>query len=350
MDNRLLGIPFDQFGRYDLVRRSIKLFSARAGREPAKVSVLDVGGYPGLIRDFLPDYSITVADTVDEEGEGYVKVDGTDMAFADDSFDVVTSTDVLEHISSDDRRKFIAENLRVAKSLMILIAPFKHDPAPLFEQILAEYTKGATGIEHRFLKEHIVNGLPDEAVIEDLVAKAGYPYVKIPNGYLYHWMLMMLARLNIDWLPNASTINELADRYYNSEWALRDNRAPAYRTAYIVSKKRDNGLLEEIRNECTCADQAGLNEGEATAEIVNKLFELYQADRADQAPALKTRIKELTVRTNEQDHTIEGLRSIIEQREQTIGNLETWIEEIHDRLPYKVYQRFRMLLGQREGR
>lgn len=349
MEDKLLETPFDQFGRYDMVRRAIELFTVRAEREPAKVSVLDVGGYPGLIRDFLPSHAITVVDMVDEEEDGYVKADGTEMPFASDSFDIVTSTDVLEHIAASEREKYIAENLRVGKSLLILIAPFNHEPAPQFEQILAEYTAGSTGTEHRFLKEHIENGLPDEAVMENIIAKGGYSYVKIPNGYLYHWMIMMVARLNIDWLPNAVKVNALADRYYNSKWALRDNRAPAYRTAFIVSKTGDKDLLEDIRNECGSANQASSNEKEAVSEIVAKLYELYQADRADQAPELKSRIKELTARTNEQDHTIEGLNSVIEQREQTIRNLEDWIEQIHGRLPYKVYQRFKLLLGKREG-
>jgi len=60
-----------------------------------------------------------------------VQADGTNLPFADKSFDIVFSGSVLEHVGSRERqRKFISEALRVGKKVFITV-PDSHFPIEL---------------------------------------------------------------------------------------------------------------------------------------------------------------------------------------------------------------------------
>src|SRR3989344_7674596 len=75
------------------------------------VKLLDVGGKKGLLRFF--GLKPTVIDMEESDEPNFVQGNALDMPFGDKSFDVAVSCDVLEHIETSDRRKFIAEMLRV---------------------------------------------------------------------------------------------------------------------------------------------------------------------------------------------------------------------------------------------
>ena len=141
-EDLVLSLPFDLFQRYRLASQICNLL------EPARV--LDVGGYLGdegghlaTSRDFLcPDRK---ADRTDEirstdlrQGDWPTHEPALAWAqpFADDSFDLVLSLDVLEHLAQEDRARFLAELDRLSKSWILLSAPFADTAVAAAEELL----------------------------------------------------------------------------------------------------------------------------------------------------------------------------------------------------------------------
>lgn len=65
--------------------------------------------------------------------------DGLHIPFADSSYDIVTSIDVLEHIPREERLQVVSEMIRVAKQKVILVFPFFcQENKKMEEDILAD--------------------------------------------------------------------------------------------------------------------------------------------------------------------------------------------------------------------
>jgi hypothetical protein len=136
--------------------------------EPA--SVLDVGGVAGQLRRFLPRSRIT---SVNVEGPADVVFDGSTLPFPDSSFEAVTSLDVLEHVDPAERRAHVEELVRVASLRVVLCCPLGTDDHVRAEHELAGWHLRVTGRPHRFLEEHLRNGLPSEAELRRLASDTG---------------------------------------------------------------------------------------------------------------------------------------------------------------------------------
>ena len=116
--DRLIDMPFDQFQRYKAVEEVIQIIKAESGKKHLKI--LDVGGYyknsegqdTFPLKEFLSDDEITVLDIMDCQLPRYVKGDAVHMPFNPNTFDVLVSQDVLEHISPEEREKFL-DNLLI---------------------------------------------------------------------------------------------------------------------------------------------------------------------------------------------------------------------------------------------
>jgi SAM-dependent methyltransferase len=128
-------------------------------------TVLDVGGRRGELCAFLPGSRVMAVNT---GASGDVVYDGDTLPFATDSFDAVASLDVLEHIPSERRRQHVEELVRVARERVVLCCPLGTP-----EHVAAERELAALH-PHRFLDEHLANGLPTEQELDDLVA--GLPF------------------------------------------------------------------------------------------------------------------------------------------------------------------------------
>src|SRR5438105_11316363 len=98
----LLSLPFDQYGRMPIAENIVRTlygeiaFQTEQPEEEKKeltLQLLDVGGYPGLLRHFLTGeaYNITVLDVVPDDGTipGYRQGSGLDLPYEDHSLDVV---------------------------------------------------------------------------------------------------------------------------------------------------------------------------------------------------------------------------------------------------------------------
>ena len=93
------------------------------------------------------------------------------LDFADKSFDVVISSDMLEHLSPEMREKAIFEMIRVAKLGAAIGVPCGAEAAGHDRELRQEYLK-IHQREFPFLKEQVEYGLPDKTDIIAYIDKS----------------------------------------------------------------------------------------------------------------------------------------------------------------------------------
>src|SRR4029079_15860530 len=94
-------------------------------------------------------------------GAVVARSDGTQLPFADHTFDAVVSSDVLEHVRPERRAAFLAELRRVSRDLVVVAAPFDTPGVAGVEELVRRYALLATGTKQLQLDEHQDHGLPD---------------------------------------------------------------------------------------------------------------------------------------------------------------------------------------------
>ncbi|HLG25873.1 MAG TPA: glycosyltransferase [Candidatus Gracilibacteria bacterium] len=217
-----------------------------------EIRVLDVGGYGGKLNWFLPDRAnLTILDLKekpeDEDAE-YRQGDARRIPFSDGNFDLVVSSDTLEHIDKSERAPVIREMLRVSKNHLILAAPCRSHMVENAEENVMLQFKDYTGSEHPFLSEHKDLGLPEEEKIETVLQKEGLQFMKLKEGNLMNWYIQQLYA-GIQHGRDVSEAQFAFYRFFNENLSdLGNLRAPAYRTIYIIAK---DGVLpsNEIHEE-----------------------------------------------------------------------------------------------------
>jgi SAM-dependent methyltransferase len=151
-----IRMGYDMYERHQAVRT---LLGAQEG-----AAVLDVGGIAGGLSAFLPRAQV-LALNIDDTGD--ICYDGATIPYDDGAFDTVVSLDTLEHVPPTARARFVGECLRVARRTLLIAAPYASGGHEAYEAKLDELYRAVHGDYHRWLHEHVVNGLPRE---EDLGA------------------------------------------------------------------------------------------------------------------------------------------------------------------------------------
>ena len=241
-DEEILDLPFDQYQRYRITAEIFQIIKAEQGK---RVKVLDVGGCANR-RDgsgyflplslFLPEDEITVVDVVDFQNPQYAKVDGCNLHFPDDSFDVVLSNDVLEHILPSNRKKFIENLIRVSKAFVILATPHKTKVNERAEYHLFHFIQERLGAVHEQLKEHVHLGLPKKEEVEEILKESGVPFFSFPSGSVYHWFLMMVLKHYVMGFSDHDLLHRKIDRFYNLNFWKEVGAPEAYRYFFVIFK------------------------------------------------------------------------------------------------------------------
>lgn len=159
-----LARGIDVNARYLPIARDLK---ARFGKELSQQRILEVGsGDYGIARYLdLPVTGVDISFGNDLHPKLIpIKHEGYALPFEDQSFDIVVSTDMLEHVPPDQRLTSVSEMLRVARKIVYLAVPvgkLAEAQDKKFDELYYKYH----GKRDRFLREHVEYGLP---TIQDL--------------------------------------------------------------------------------------------------------------------------------------------------------------------------------------
>lgn len=231
---KLLDSEPTHASRYWIVAQLLKQLSPSG-----KPRVLDVGGKNGLLAD-ISRITPTIIDLEKSDEPNFVQGNALAMPFDDNSYDVVITCDVLEHIDNKDRKKFIEELTRVAKHHVIISAPFDNPGVSKAEFNSDQSYYLLTGDHHRWLKEHIETGLPNEKQIEKFLTNQGVNYEKFRHFSLDLWELIVAVHFAHSQFGDSKAISGFAKEIYKNyylELCNYDISNRGYRTFYIVTKK-----------------------------------------------------------------------------------------------------------------
>jgi SAM-dependent methyltransferase len=334
---RLLRLPFDQYGRYRLIREMLD--AARPLLAP-RLRVLDVGGLAVTRRGetilpaqlFLPADDVTVLDMPACDLPGYVRGDGRGLSFPDRSFDLVVSCDTLEHVPADDRPAFWGELLRVARHGVILAAPFGEPEVVAAEALLQAYIRAELGVTQPQLAEHSAYGLPQRAITAALLGDLGRAYRAYPAGDVYAWLAMMLAKHTR--VFGDPELHDQLDSFYNRFLAGAERRSPSYRTIWAVECDGRADWLAAIDAAIGPTLAGPGAERAGWRELATWLTELHglrlAGEQARVAAAQAADLAALRAALADRDAQLAALRAGLAQSEARAADLErraTWLDE-----------------------
>jgi hypothetical protein len=164
-----------------------------------------------------------------------VKGDGTRIPFADDTFDAVVSSDVLEHVPPAGRPAFLAELLRVTRGLVVVAAPFNTAGVAGAEEFVRRFAMIALGAPQPQLEEHRDNGLPGLGATVDGLGGDGRTVVTLGNGNLWDWVASMLLRFQLEARPALEPLSAGFDQLHNQAFGARRVAAPYYRHVIVAT-------------------------------------------------------------------------------------------------------------------
>ena len=312
-----LSLPVDQYQRYRILQQSVD-----AVMETDNIRrILEVGGAPGQISGFLPKDDVTIVDLEQCDIPNFRTVDGLHLPFSDKSFDLAASLDVLEHVAPGNRNLFVSELLRVSKEYVFIGAPFADPALREAENILSEFIQAKLQHTHRFLDEHLSNPLPDKEETISLLEKEGFTTMVLPNGYLSHWLLMIMLHFYLEPSPELNRIKRKINYYYNKNHYPLDNRAPAYRHLIIgcrhsFSEKKRNRLQRLLSREDKNPETTFI-----PASLLIELLNLDLIKKKDEIIGEKDKaIKSLITHS-------ENLAMVVQGKDEIIKN---WAEEAKD--------------------
>lgn len=158
------------------------------------------------------------------------------LPFTDNSFSVVVSLDMLEHLPKEGRPQAIAEILRVGHKLVCFGVPCGKLAQAQDEKLRQEY-RTLRGREFSFLKEQVEYGLPEVGELRRLIrqqAKALGKKIKLKDyGNLNLSVRLFLMR---GWLSQNPLVNFMFRKVFLIliPFFRRANHEPTYRRIFAV--------------------------------------------------------------------------------------------------------------------
>ncbi len=321
-DESLLEYPLDHFSRHYRVFLAIE----RARRAGERFRILDVGGKAGLTERFFPADEVTVVDVL--AGSDVVTVEpGAPLPFADGSFDIVVSFDVLEHVLPDHRAHWLSEVHRVASEAVYFTVPAGHGAVTQMEERAASFYEFVAGRHHPWLSEHEELGVPSTNFVAQELDRTGYrTWERHSSNPLVSWFDVLVSGFVRDQardvVAEPGSLREL-----NREFLASDEREPGYRSVF-ASARSDLRWLEGLR--LSSGDSFGVGIDTVMRDVHSVIVELRR--RAEEARARAERaetdvarlladLREATSAVAERDSVIDARVRELEATRQHCANL-----------------------------
>lgn len=217
-----------------------------------RLKVLDVGGSGSIITQFI-DVDLTILDILPNRQKlpNYIRGSALEMPLPDNSFDVVISCDVLEHIPKESRKKFLMESARVTRDLLITAAPFDLEGVRAAEISANDFYKKLTGKDHIWLLEHLQDALPDIHEAHHALRSSGMHVGHFSHTSLQNWQLVTRAGFFLeqerlddkdpDFVEHIRALNS----HYLDHLMAYDFSETGYRTFLLASKQHELDIKRE---------------------------------------------------------------------------------------------------------
>ncbi len=325
---------FDLYGRYAIIRDIINA-NRQAGE---RFRVLDVGGRGNIMRRFLPNDEVFYLDPyVESDDDNYIEGDGCNMPLGDESFDFVVSADVFEHIPRELRTKFLEENTRVAKSGAVLVAPFYSEEVYKAEINANESFKMLSGgVDHRWLKEHIDNGLPSEDEIISFLKKNSYSYQRLNNNVLTLWPYLT----SLMFLVSTNFYEEIREaiygfnNFYNTKVFPFDSSEPSYRKIFFI--KKSDRLTDLKINNGPISNRLFLEVFKNGMDLVNRVDIVNKSINQQKSQE----ISNLNQEVDSLNQEIGNLNQAIQQKNRELEDALSQLTIIHSSVVYRIFSRY----------
>jgi len=234
-DMHLEEQSFDVFQRFYGMEQLLRALELKPGAQ-----ILDIGGYPGTFADYikkaLPGVNLVTLDQPQCQRGDYIRGSADALPFAKGSFDVVLSSDTLEHLSASRRVPAIIEMIRASRRWVILGAPFFHPCVELAEKSINALHEKCLANPNPWLKEHIENRLPKKDEALKILEHSGCEVAIFPNGSVVSWYILEAAQILLDTFPYLSPVKPSLSLAFNKYWAKQDDCEPAYRHIILADK------------------------------------------------------------------------------------------------------------------
>lgn len=274
-DARALG-P-DGYSRFFVIINLLERFYG-GGKKP--VRILDIGGCSPYMHELLSEstinFELTVLDILPKPKSlhaTYIQGDATKSDLPDGSFDVVVTTDTLEHILPDAKDEFVRACVRLSKDLCIMAAPFSTEGVDDAEHLVNDFNKQLFRVGQDWLEEHFEYGKPSVKAVSKVLNDLKVSYEHFGTNNLYSWMFsthmnLIEAKVGVD---NKSA--EQKRRAYNKALASSvEFSEPTYRHFFVVFKNKQLATQDPLKGIVDSQDP------KVFSEYVHGMFSLV-ADR-----------------------------------------------------------------------
>lgn len=210
--------------------------------------VLEVGSGAGGITEFLqfPVWGLDPAfDRTSERATPYlipVAGSATALPFEDESFDVVLSLEMMEHLSHDLRGAALGEMLRVLRKGGRLIVTFPAGAtARRLDARLNEAFRARFAADHPWAVEHIREGVPEVEEIVSQIRELGGDAVEVAvhgHCWQYAWLAeqMLYSARRWGWAPRVLGLYTRPAVTAAFQLLRRMNFGRCYRAVVVVDR------------------------------------------------------------------------------------------------------------------
>lgn len=245
---RGIRMIFDQYQRYETISRMISTIKERMKVD--KIRILEVGANAQkTLSKFINDeiYFTDIQNIEELESDDHFFVaDATNLeGIEDNNYDIVVASDVYEHVPKQYREAFISEIYRVSKYGVIICFPIGNKVTEEAEKAVNDRNIQLFGVNHRWLIEHIENGLPTLKDVESIFKNKDIEYAKMEHGDIRVWEKLQKTIINMSAIQQIPALERIDDIYNNYIYE-GDYGENNYRIFYLLMKNIEN--KETIKN------------------------------------------------------------------------------------------------------
>jgi len=224
-----IAVDFNQNLRFQYIIKNLKQLT----QATENLMILDVGAGMGTLSNYLNQNSqvINLETGRKRKLNNQVIADGRKLPFSDKAFDVTVSSDVLEHLSVEDREGFLLEMLRCSKTGTIVTYSRIHTANPNRSAI--KIFEALTRTQPDWYLEHNSNSIVEKMKVLAALETNGNVAVETP--IVGFWAVALSGIIqNVPWRANLRAAANIAGYLV----VRLIDRAPYYGFGVVAARKQ----------------------------------------------------------------------------------------------------------------